>query len=128
MAEGHSGQHGKSGGRMKKSEFKETFCKKCPIADECEKFEGCHAYNLCGEDDLVTPTNAIINKMLDLDKAVKAAPFCVLEASVYGKMTIRVEHPETVEEIAKAYGVHLEQNSMEALCEVANVIIYSDRR
>ena len=113
---------------MKKSEFKETFCKKCPIAEDCEKFEGCHAYNLCGEDDLVTPTNAIINKMIDLDKAVKAAPFGVLEASVYGKMTLRVEYPETVEEIAKAYGVFLEQNTMEALCEVANVIIYSDRR
>ena len=112
---------------MKKSEFKETFCTKCPIAEDCEKFEGCHAYNLCEDDDLVTPVNAIINALIDLDKVVRNVPFSVMDASVYGKMAVRLEWPETVEEIAKVYGVDVETNRLEIMCEIANVTFYSER-
>lgn len=112
---------------MKRSEFKKTFCMRCPIILDCKKFDHCHAYNLCDDDDLVTPVNAIINALIDLDKVVRNVPFSVMDASVYGKMAVRLEWPETVEEIAKVYGVDVETNRLEIMCEIANVTFYSER-
>lgn len=112
---------------MKKGEFRDNFCVKCPIADDCVKFDHCHAYSLCEDDDLVTPVNAIINAMINLDRVVRKTPFSIMDASVYGKMSVRLEWPETVEEIAKACGVEVEMNRIEIMCEIANVTFYSER-